>query len=129
METAAPRSRCRAAHHAAGGLGAPERAGRGLGGTRPRPGLHPHAAGRPARRDAAESTRDPILGLADLVIGYYNDWLLAAETMEPRRPGSIATLPIGRGSGGGSPVERFAIRRADLLEVLGVVGRPLKAAR
>lgn len=75
------------------------------------------------------STRDPILRLADLVIENYDDWVLVAETMEPKTANAKVTLPIIRGSGGGSPVERFVIRRADLLEVLRVVGASLRSAR
>lgn len=75
------------------------------------------------------SMRDPILRLADLVIENYDDWALIAETMEPRHGDSIATLLIARGSSPGSPVERFVIRREDLLEVLRVVGEALRTAR
>jgi len=74
------------------------------------------------------SARDPILQLADIVIRNYDDWRLIVMTMEPRHPGSIVKLPYGP-TPQSSPVERFVMRRDQLIEILDLVGRVIDLSR
>ena len=102
-------------HHR--GLGGPGAYGP-VGPGRPSPGRLPRTA------RAVQSCASPIWSSKTTKIGSRPSrlWCLGGRDASP-------PLPISRDSGGGSPVERFAIRRAELLELLGVVAKPLRAAR
>lgn len=72
--------------------------------------------------------KDPWMQLADLFLEHLEDWLFLVETMEPKRPGSLIVLPL-QPSAAGNVVERFVVRREDLLTVLTAVRRRLRRMR
>jgi DNA-directed RNA polymerase specialized sigma24 family protein len=68
---------------------------------------------------------DPHIELADIVLRNLADWQAEFELVQPRVGGSWVTL-TSTGSAGGSPVETYVIRKADLEAVLAAVRRRIR---
>jgi len=74
------------------------------------------------------SLKDPWMQLADIILENLEDWRLLVEAMEPKHPGSIIVLPATP-SAAGNAVERFVVKREDLMVVLSAVHRRLRRMR